>query len=107
MIATRSGKPITDRFVRSALAFACEALVVTMFVACTIEPCPEHDSPCPEPFEVHDWCGDDRCELNGEPAQCHSGGCLLRRDEVLSFPLADFVESAKGRDVAVTATNGG
>jgi len=107
MIAIRSvGKLVTAHLARSALALAC-ATLVTMFAACTIEPCPEFDSPRPEAFEVHDWCGDDRCELNGEPAQCHSGGCLLRRDEVLSFPLADFVESAKGRDVAVTATNGG
>jgi len=107
VIATRSGKPITDRFVRSALAFACEALVVTMFVACTIEPCPEHDSPCPEPFEVHDWCGDDRCEVDGMRAHCDPGGCDLVPDQILTIPIADFESALVGKDLAISFALGG
>lgn len=87
---------------------SCAAAISSMLLmGCTIEPCPEFTSPCPEAFEVHEWCGSDHCELDGQPADCNAGGCLVQRDEVLFIPVDQLLSSAEGRDLRLEGFNGG
>ena len=69
--------------------------------------CPDFKSPCPKPFDVGEWCGDTRCELDGQPIQCQAfSGCRLKRGKRLSVPIADFRSSLAAVDLKVELHDG-
>ena len=108
-------RPLTFWNISSALVSMgglTKTAMVAVFVALMAAPacfpsCPDFKSPCPKPFDVGEWCGDTRCELDGQPIQCQAfSGCRLKRGKRLSVPIADFRSSLAAVDLKVELHDG-
>jgi len=86
------------------------AVVALLFDhGCSDGNCLEFDSPCPEPFDVGEWCGENGgCTVDGIPADCADfRGCVLERGQVLAIPLGSFRSSLEAQDLEISLSNSG
>jgi hypothetical protein len=51
------------------------------------------DATCPSEFEVSAWCGEEGgCTVDGAPADCARGDCVVPKDGTLEIPIEGLAE---------------
>lgn len=82
--------------------FALIALVgasIALLPSCGSTPaCASWTSPCAQWFDVVAYCNEsDGCLLDGQPANCGGGGCVLELGKSFEVPISAFANELDGR----------